>query len=152
MAENKSSKLTGKKGKRVRKAVDHSEGSCQDIGSTDQSGYDLTASGSFYFTSLEATFLGRLLQALPIPALLTDSSRLITFVNRAAARFSSHFEKIKGQAFCTLFQNPEEAAVVHSLIGRVLSSRKPRIHEGLVEFEKGRIWGRLHFPAYPDGP
>lgn len=106
---------------------------------------DVTLSGSFDLREIEATSLGKLLQAMPIPSLLTNRSRIVTFVNRATARLSDKYEQIKGRPFTSLFRNPEEAATVRSLINEVFSERKPQVHEGSMEFDRSTIWGRIHF-------
>jgi len=44
---------------------------------------DLTSSGSFQFSHIAFTSLGKLLQAIPVGTLLVDASGTIQFANRA---------------------------------------------------------------------
>src|SRR4030042_3530091 len=66
---------------------------------------DLTSSGSFYVAGLQETFFGKLLEALPVSALLIDKSFRIRFANQSWVRFSGDFQKPEELSFSALFMN-----------------------------------------------
>ncbi len=106
---------------------------------------DLSSSGSFYVHGIQTTSLGRLLQALPIPALLIDRRYRIIFANQACARISRAYEKAIGGAISALGADPDTAREIQVIAEEVLSTRKPQIHQAMLGIEKGRIWGRMYF-------
>lgn len=105
----------------------------------------LTASGSFDVRGGQATGLEQLLHGLPIPALLVDEDRLVSFANDVCLRMTENPTALKGKAFLSLFPRDYEAAVARSLLESTLVDRKPRACEGLLRLEKRKVWGRIHF-------
>lgn len=105
---------------------------------------DLAITGSFRLSSVEVTALGRLLNALPTPALLVDPSHTIFFANEACEMLGLHTGQVKGLQLSVLFPSPEDSARARALVSEVFSSRRPLVGEGLLGTEKNPIWGRMH--------
>ncbi len=105
---------------------------------------DMTSSGSFDFRGVEATFFGKLLQALPVPSLLIDRSHEIIFTNRSCEKISSEYKRVEGRPFSSLFPNSHVAEEMRSLSERVFATRKPQVRAAVVQVEENRIWGRMH--------
>ena len=106
---------------------------------------DVSSSGSFYVHGVQTTSLGRLLQALPIPALLIDGQYRIIFANQASGRISRAYEKVVGKPISTLAADPKTAQEIQQVAEEVLSARKPQIHQAMLGIEKSKIWGRMYF-------
>lgn len=110
-------------------------------------GAELTASASFDFTWIEQAAFGKLLEAIPVPAFLVDSSRLIVFANRSLMKITPEYNGLKGQPFVSIFRNAAEAARADALLDSMLQDRKPKYLEGLVTILGQKIWGRMHLRA-----
>ncbi len=110
-------------------------------------GAELTASASFDFTWIEQAAFGKLLEAIPVPAFLVDTSRLIVFANRSLMKITRKYDDLKGQPFVSIFPNSVEAARAESLLDSILLDRKPKFLEGVVTILGTRIWGRMHLRA-----
>jgi PAS domain S-box-containing protein len=108
---------------------------------------EVSPSGSFYVKDFHSTLFGRLLQALPIPALLIDKTYSIFFANQACGRISQSYEKTVGKSFSTLFPYPETAAEMQHAAEDVFSTRKPQLRQALLKIEENRTWGRINFRA-----
>ena len=106
---------------------------------------ELTTSGSFSFTGITKTWFGKLVQALPIPALLIDESIKITFANQCWERIAFDHSELLGKPFTSLFANSWAAQEAQTIIQRVFSARKPETYQAVLQVEKNRIWGRMHF-------
>ncbi|MGB6064522.1 MAG: ATP-binding protein [Desulfomonilaceae bacterium] len=108
----------------------------------------LTSSGSFDITGgIWATTFGKVLQALPIPAMLIDESYHVVVSNQACRKISPGYEKIHGEPFAALFIDNSGPLKAISVVEAVFSSRKPRILESFLEIEGNKIWGRITFRA-----
>ncbi len=107
---------------------------------------DLTSSGSFDIREgIWASTFGKVLQVLPIPALLIDDSYNVAVSNEACSKISRHYERIQGEPFSALFPNRSEANSAHATVEEVFSSRKPRVLESVIKIETATIWGRTTF-------
>jgi len=107
---------------------------------------DVTSSGSFDVREgIWGTTFGRLVQALPIPALLIDRSFDIMVANQACGKISPQHKGIQGRPFGDLFAVPSEAERVLSVVEEVLSTRQPKTTESLLEIAESRTWGRMTF-------
>jgi diguanylate cyclase (GGDEF)-like protein/PAS domain S-box-containing protein len=106
---------------------------------------DVTESGSFDLRRLEATSFGRLLEAIPIPALVVDASGIIAFVNKALAKISPAYGALVGIGFATIFSGPSVAMKSRSVLNQVLESRKPLSAQGHFRINRTHLWGRMHF-------
>ena len=106
--------------------------------------HDLTSSGSFNFRGVTQTWFGRLLQALPIPALLVDESLRVTFLNDACGNVSEDYMLLRGRAFSSLFPDPSAAEEANLLVQKVFVSRKSESSQAELDIGNGRVWGRIH--------
>lgn len=108
-------------------------------------GSSLTYSGSFDLRDVQTSSFGKLLQALPIPALVIDRSFAILFTNQACGRIRSEYEKIRGTPFASLFPEPAAARSIRAIVQSVFSSRKSHVMEAVLEIRESRIWARMNF-------
>lgn len=106
----------------------------------------LSSSGSFDIRGgIWTTTFGKVMQALPIPALLIDECYRVVVSNQACRKISPNYEKIHGEPVAALFVTDSDQAKALSVVEAVFSSRKPRVLESFVEIEGKRIWGRTTF-------
>ncbi|MBI5570391.1 MAG: PAS domain-containing protein [Desulfomonile tiedjei] len=109
---------------------------------------EITDSGSFDIRGgIWATTFGKVLQALPIPAMVLDQSGKVTVANEASGRISTDYESILGSAFSDLFPNPAVSERVGTLVEEVFSTRKARVGEGIIQIKESRVWARMTFRA-----
>ena len=106
---------------------------------------DVTSSGSFDFGGLSATWLGKLLDALPIPALLLDHSGYITFANYCFGKIGPAYGQMQGSPFSELFLEAFSAKEALSVLEGVFSTRKGGFSEAVIKIDNVGIWGRMHF-------
>lgn len=100
----------------------------------------------------ETTSFGKLMESLPIPALLLDRSHAITFANQAWERISPEYRNIRGRQFGSLFPDSGAAGQVKSLVERVFNTRITQIIEAVVKIDGRKIWGRAHLRSLRWGP
>lgn len=105
----------------------------------------LTPTGSFDLGIVAATQFGNLLDALPVPVLMIDSSYEVVFANKACGKLSPNYERILGVPFTTLVPRSRNAEKARWLLRKVFASRKPQVADGIIQMEAKKIWGRLHF-------
>ncbi len=86
----------------------------------------LTTSGSFSVEDRQISGLKKLLHSMPIPALLINEDRSISFVNKACLKVASDPTDAVGNAFVSLFPRDYEANVARSLLDNVFVDRRPR--------------------------
>lgn len=118
--------------------------STQSIDLTSVFSEDVTSSGSFSFSGVDRTWFGKLLQALPIPALLVDPAYSVIFMNECCKKVSSDYRKALGCSFPSIFANPWVADEAEELLEKVFSMRLRESLEAALQINDGRIWGRLH--------
>lgn len=107
---------------------------------------DLTSSGSFDIRGgIWATTFGKVMQSLPIPAMLLDKSHKIMAANEACRKISIDATQLEERAFYDLMADHLTSRSVRELVTEVLRVRTPRAAEGLLSFNKQRIWGRMTF-------
>ncbi len=106
---------------------------------------ELSATGTFSFTGITRTWFGKLVQALPIPALLIDQSGIISFVNQCWERITTEHDELLGESLASLFPNAWAARGAQSVIQKVFSSRKPETYHAIIQVKETRIWARMHF-------
>ncbi len=105
---------------------------------------DVTSSGSFDIRGeIWATTFGKVLQALPIPALLIDQRLLIVAANQACEKLNIESERLQGTPFRLLFSEPAEVKKVEAMLKEVFSSRRPRMTEAMLGTGSNQIWGRM---------
>jgi signal transduction histidine kinase len=116
------------------------------ISLSDMFSKDVTASGSFDIRGgIRASTFGKLLQALPIPALLIDHDHHVVVTNQAWSKLSSEYERMHGAPFSRLFPDQDAVEKAESIVKEVFSSRKPQVTEAVLDVEHKRIWGRMTF-------
>jgi hypothetical protein len=107
---------------------------------------DVTLSGSFDIRGdIWATTFGKVIQALPIPALLVDQSLKVVVLNQACGKFATDTDRILGQPFAALVGGTSSQQVVQTLLERVFSDRRARLGEGMLQIQGAMIWARLTF-------
>jgi PAS domain S-box-containing protein len=104
----------------------------------------LTSSASFDLRGIKQATYSKLLQAIPIPVFFVDKSRKITFVNKAFGKIAEDYLDVVGASFSALFYDPWEAKQAVSILDKVLSDRKPKVFEAVLQVGQGKIWGRTH--------
>jgi two-component system, cell cycle sensor histidine kinase and response regulator CckA len=122
------------------------DNSTQTIELTDLFTRDLTTTGSFDVKGgIWKTTFGKVLQALPIPALLIDQSFQIVVANHAWKRVSPEYEVMQGLLLSKLFPEASFAGKVQSLLEDVFSTREPVVAHATLEVGDSRIWARMTF-------
>lgn len=106
---------------------------------------EVTSSASFDVRQFRTTSFSRLLQALPVPALLIDESHLTIFANRACDKIDPDPEKLLGVSAAKMAHSPGASQKIRLLLEEVLSTRKPRTCEAALGAAKTSMWGRLFF-------
>ena len=105
---------------------------------------DITSSGSFDIRGqIWSTTFGKLLQALPIPALLIDQSYAIAVANQACARVTRTYEKLHGHAFPSLFPKPPTSATIKGLLEEIFLQRRTKVTEALMQIQNKTTWTRI---------
>lgn len=108
---------------------------------------DLSSSGTFNLAGVESTALGRLLQALPIPAVVIEKSGHVVFLNRYCEKVSPDYHKVHGSHFTALLPDETAARQAESVIKRVFSTRSEQVVEGRLVLGEKRVLVRFHFQA-----
>lgn len=104
----------------------------------------LSESGSFDIRGeIWSTTFGKVLQALPIPALLINSSLAVWTANEALGKIAQNYRAIQGTLFSNLFPDPNAKARITELLQEVFSTRRPRTAEGVMVVGGRRVWARL---------
>ncbi len=105
---------------------------------------ELTTSGSFDIRGdiWETTF-GKVLSALPIPAVLVDRSLAVAAANEACVRLTPDYKKISGRTFSDLFPDSESSETIRNLLVEVLQRRRPKVQEALFQIDDRAVWCRL---------
>jgi|GEM_PF-1672692 len=104
----------------------------------------MTLSGSFDLRSVRTTSLAKLLTALPMPALLIDSSQMIIFSNNLSGNPADQSRDLEGLPLSSIFTELEEAMKFDTLIETVFSQRKPAVSNATLDLGKGPILARTH--------
>jgi PAS domain-containing protein len=115
---------------------------------------EVDSSGTFDLGSVGSTSFGRLLDSLPVPAILIAPSNRVVFSNQGCTRLTADYQDLSGVSFLDLVPRPsdrERAQVLAnktlSLLDRVFRTRKPLSAEAILEIHRRRIWTRLHLRA-----
>lgn len=104
---------------------------------------NVSLSGSFTLSGIDQTWFGKLLQALPIPALLIDKSCRIILANQSWARICVKYENFVGKPISSIFSNPFVGKEAEALVRKVFETRQPESRQAVIEMDGGRIWGRM---------
>jgi PAS domain-containing protein len=106
---------------------------------------DVSSSGSFDLRRSRLSPFEKLLQAIPIPALLVDESCTILFANRASQRAAGQPKAIDGHRFSVLFSNRADGQRAEELIRKVFLDRIPLVTKGTLGIDGVKMLGRIHF-------
>jgi signal transduction histidine kinase len=106
---------------------------------------DVTSSGSFDLRGIQETSFGRLLEALPIPALVLDESHNVFFANRACNKISRRQQVQIGIGFESVFPVPSLAEKAGLIVEEVFATRRPDVITAILKFQERYVWGRVHF-------
>gem|GEM_PF-6114914 len=106
---------------------------------------EVTESGSFDLRGFRLTAVGRLLNAVPTPALLIDGNSFIVFANDASRKLVDDVSLLQTARFSSLFPRPGDVARFQRILQEVFTTRKVRMGEGLVEVGANRLWSRMNF-------
>ncbi len=115
---------------------------------------DVYASGTFDLSSVGSTSFGRLLDALPVPAIVIDHWHHVGFTNRSCTKLSPGYKRMCGVPFLDFLPRPADAQRARALtdktialLEKVFETRKPQVAETILEIHQNRIWARLHLRA-----
>jgi PAS domain-containing protein len=128
-------------------ASDEGDLSAHSVDLADWFSAGLTETGSFDLGIIAVTSFGSLLDVLPIPVLMIDSTYRVVFVNQACRKVSPDCEQIHGVPFTTLVPRSRNAEKALWLLRKVFASRKPQVADGILEMAARKIWGRLYFSS-----
>ncbi len=105
---------------------------------------DVTSTGSFDIRGdIWASTFGKVVQALPVPALLIDEYHRVFACNEACSKISQQYEEVIGAPFDGLFPDPAMRERSEELLKQVFSKRAVRVGEGMLEIGESRIWARI---------
>jgi two-component system, cell cycle sensor histidine kinase and response regulator CckA len=105
---------------------------------------DVSSSGSFDLRGLRVSTVGKLLDAIPIPALLVGSSCVVMFANQACRKISVQKDQLLGMNFASLFLDSGAGIQAESAIEKAFNHKIPLVFEALVGSAKSSVQGRLH--------
>jgi PAS domain S-box-containing protein len=107
---------------------------------------DVSETGSFdIWGGIWATTFGKVLQSLPIPALLIDFHHQVRVANQACARIDPLYETKLRTAFYELVPDAGAKLEARSVVDQVFLTRKSVVTEMVLQIDTSRIWGRLTF-------
>lgn len=106
---------------------------------------DVSSSGSFDLRGSRLSSCEKLLQAIPIPALLVDESCVIVFANRACKWAAGEPGAMEGHRFSVLFSNRADGQQAEELIQKAFHNRIPLVAAGMLGADDIRMLGRIHF-------
>jgi len=105
----------------------------------------VSSSGSFDLRRFRLSPFEKLLQAIPIPTLLVDTSSVIVFANRACKWAAGEPGAMEGHRFSVLFSNRADGQQAEELIRKVFHERIPLVATGMLGADDIRMLGRIHF-------
>lgn len=108
---------------------------------------DLSSTGTFDLRGVRATTLGKLLQAIPIPAMLVNHLGNIAFLNRSCKKVSNEYLSILGKPFVSLFPHQTPGRRAQELMNRALSAGKQVVSQALLRVANSTLWGRINLRA-----
>jgi len=108
---------------------------------------NITLTGSFDLRGVQARALTKLLDSLPMPALLVDHTCAVAFANEFWDKTIDDCEKIQGHSLTDFFPNPAQAQQVQDLLEATFADRKPRTRKVALNTRFRQLWGRMHLRA-----
>lgn len=113
-----------------------------DLGSMFQ--HELTDSGSFDIRGeMLGTTFGKVIQALPIPAVLIDRSHKTWVANEAWGRITPDYKQLLGASFPNLIADPAGREKASQALEKVLVERRPQLIETVLQIGLKRVWARM---------
>jgi PAS domain S-box-containing protein len=109
------------------------------------------STGTFDVCGLQLTALGKILDAMPMPALLIDPLSRIAFANRSCSRISRQPEKLQGLSLSTLFSEESAIAEIQRATNEVFSTGKSQLIDSTFEITGHRMWSRLYLQSMAFG-
>ncbi len=105
---------------------------------------DLTVSGSFDLRGVEATSLGKLLESLPIPALVIDRFHDIIFENALCGNQWADRQRTLRRSFVDIFLRRADGEDVKLLMDRIFLKRKHEVKKASLQLGDRKLWGKMH--------
>lgn len=113
---------------------------------------DVTQSGSFDLRALESSVVGKLLNALPILAVVINRHDTITFSNSALRNVPNGCAALTGLTFTSLFSDPSLSEQIRSIVESVFETRSSQTARAAMEICGTRVFARMHFRPIRLGP
>lgn len=112
---------------------------------------NLSVSGTFDLRTIQSTALGKLLDAVPIPALLVTERCMVGYCNKACQRLAGMESPIVGSSFLDFLPRLEDdersrmlVTKARGIFEKAFETRKPQQAEAILRIGKATIWFRLH--------
>jgi len=112
---------------------------------------DLSVTGTFDLRTIQSTALGKLLDAVPIPALLVTERCQVIFSNKACEKLGGEDSAIVGSSFLDFLPHLEDdersrvlATKAQAMFQKALETRKPQQAEAILRIGEATMWFRLH--------
>lgn len=107
--------------------------------------------GSFNLRGMESSSLGKLLDALPIPALLVDNTHHIVYCNHSWTTLDGDAPPACGSLFTDLIARSEDAEKATKMLARAaevleqaFETRRQAKLEAILRTGSGKKWVRIH--------
>ncbi len=105
---------------------------------------DPASSGTFRLTGIRTSSLGKLLDALPMPALVVEPSHRVFFANDSWSETCCDGQQTQGLPFESLFEEERYKEIVTRLLEQAFAERKPLKGDALLGVGPEKMWARLH--------
>jgi len=105
---------------------------------------DFSESGTFDLGLVRSSAFGKILDAIPIPALLIDSVYYVRYANEACLKLGQRVANVVHQPFVELVPKSKNAERARLLLERAFATRQPIVAEAVLDIDKHKIWGRIH--------
>jgi len=110
-------------------------------------GDSLTVVGSFDFTEFRLASFGKILQVIPIPALLINPSCSIVLANDSSADLRTNLGSIQGKCLLGLLVREIDCLKVGEAVSEIFDGSKSQVIEAFLNTKCETIWSRMHFQA-----
>ncbi len=104
---------------------------------------DVSETGTFYFAEVEATYLGKLLNALPIPGLLLNQQLEIIFANEATSS-ALVAKQLRGKNIVSILWTRAHGTKLCEILQSVFIRDKGILIETSLRLPDEKVWCRLH--------
>jgi diguanylate cyclase (GGDEF)-like protein/PAS domain S-box-containing protein len=106
-------------------------------------GDDVSSSGSFDLRGFRTSALAKLLNVLPLPALLLNNKQSVVFINEAGKSMVPNHEEYVGRTITSLIPYPDHAQLALTLLDKVNVEKGLHVHEFAMGTSENPIWGRV---------